>query len=65
MAIACGIEFSDFGFNAAVATDGDTPKVVLSESDGDWPGFAAWDGEKLVFGRQAERRVTTMTKGPE
>ena len=56
MATACGIEFSDFGFNAAVATDGGPPKVVLAESNGDWPGFAAWDGEKLVFGRDAERR---------
>ena len=56
MATACGIEFSDFGFNAAVATDGDPPKVVMSESDGNWPGFAAWDGKKLIFGRDAERR---------
>lgn len=56
MATACGIEFSDFGFNAAVATDGGPPKVVLAESDGNWPGFAAWDGEKLVFGRDAERQ---------
>ena len=56
MAIACGIEFSDFGFNAAVTADGEPPKVVLSESDGKWPGFAAWDGKKLVFGRNAERR---------
>jgi hypothetical protein len=56
MAIACGIEISDFGFNAAVAIDGNTPKGVLSESDSGWPGFAAWDGQKLVFGRTAERR---------
>ena len=56
MAIACGIEFSDFGFNAAVVDDGGPPKVVVSESDGNWPGFAAWDGGKLVFGRDAERQ---------
>jgi hypothetical protein len=56
MAIACGIEFSDFGFNAAVSTDGAPPKVVLAESEGNWPGFAAWDGQKLVFGRTAEQR---------
>ncbi len=55
MAQACGIEFSDFGFNAAlVSADGGT-EMALAEVGGQWPAFAAWDGEQLVFGREAER----------
>lgn len=56
MANACGIEFSDFGFNAAVVGDDGAPRTVVAESDGEWPGFAAWNGSELVFGRVAEKQ---------
>jgi len=56
MAYACGIEFSDFGFNASmIDREGDVHSVV-DESSGGWPAFAAWNGSELVFGREAERR---------
>ncbi len=54
MAYACGIEFSDFGFNAATVTADGTAETAVNELDGQWPAFAAWNGEKLVFGREAE-----------
>ncbi len=57
MAYACGIEFSDFGFNAATITADGTAETAVNELDGKWPAFAAWDGEKLVFGRAAESQV--------
>ncbi|WP_221030533.1 hypothetical protein [Actomonas aquatica] len=54
MAFACGIEFSDFGFNAATVSVDGTAETAVNELDGLWPAFAAWDGSKLVFGRAAE-----------
>ena len=56
MAYACGIEFSDFGFNAATVSVDGTAETTVNELDGQWPAFAAWNGEKLVFGRAAEEQ---------
>jgi hypothetical protein len=55
MARACGIEFSDFGFNAALIDDDGAAHNVVDETGG-WPAFAAWDGSELIFGRAAEQR---------
>ncbi|MCF3648834.1 hypothetical protein [Synoicihabitans lomoniglobus] len=55
MAPACGIEFSDFGFNAAVANPDGSTQMAVDEVGGNWPAFAAWDGAQLVFGREAEQ----------
>ena len=56
MAYACGIEFSDFGFNAATVSVDGTAETAVNELDGQWPAFAAWNGQKLVFGRPAEEQ---------
>ncbi len=56
MAYACGIEFSDFGFNAATVSPDGTTETAVNELDGLWPAFAAWNGSKLVFGRAAEEQ---------
>ncbi len=56
MAYACGIEFSDFDFNAAnLATSGEVT-TAIDETGGGWPAFAAWNGSELVFGRDAEKQ---------
>lgn len=56
MAFACGIEFSDFGFNAAIASADGVAETALDEFGGNWPAFAAWNGQRLVFGREAEQQ---------
>ncbi|GAB5560293.1 MAG: hypothetical protein SynsKO_19400 [Synoicihabitans sp.] len=56
MAYACGIEFSDFGFNAATLTTSGEVSTAIDETDGGWPAFAAWNGSELVFGREAEQQ---------
>lgn len=56
MAYACGIEFSDFGFNASMIDQEGKVHSVVDESSGSWPAFAAWNGSELVFGREAEQR---------
>ena len=55
MAHACGIEFSDFGFNAAIVSDDGRPTSVAGGSH-EWPAFASWEDDGLIFGRDAERR---------
>jgi len=54
MAYACGIEFSDFGFNAAFLNADGTPADPPAIPGSAWPGFASWDGSDLIFGAQAE-----------
>jgi len=56
MAYACGIEFSDFGFNASIIDPEGEVHNVVDEATGGWPAFAAWNGSELVFGREAEQR---------
>ncbi len=56
MSYACGIEFSDFGFNASFIDDAGEVHAPVDESSGSWPAFAAWNGSKLIFGREAEQR---------
>jgi hypothetical protein len=56
MAHVCGIEFSDFGFNAAVVDPTTDGPAVVNEAAGAWPAFAAWNGSELVFGREAEKQ---------
>ncbi|MEJ6601435.1 MAG: hypothetical protein QNL51_02570 [Opitutaceae bacterium] len=55
MAHVCGIEFSDFGFNAAMLDPSTDGLVTVNEAAGEWPAFAAWNGSELVFGREAEK----------
>ncbi len=55
MSYACGIEFSDFGFNASIIDQNGEAHTSVEEATGGWPAFAAWNGEELVFGREAEQ----------
>jgi hypothetical protein len=55
MSYACGIEFSDFGFNASIIDKSGEVHTSVDETTGGWPAFAAWNGSELVFGREAER----------
>lgn len=56
MSYACGIEFSDFGFNASIIDPSGEAHAPVDEATGGWPAFAAWNGTELVFGREAEHQ---------
>ena len=55
MSYACGIEFSDFGFNASIIDKSGEVHASVDENTDGWPAFAAWNGSELVFGRDAEQ----------
>lgn len=51
-----GIEMCDAGFQAALSAKLDANDFPVADAKGavDWPGFACFDGQKLLFGRSAE-----------
>jgi len=54
--VTLGIELCDAGFLAA-SIDNNTPCLVAPSGLAgafDWPGFAHYDGSRLIFGREAE-----------
>jgi hypothetical protein len=46
----------DAGFHAALSVNGEASDRPVVDGNGvaDWPGYAAYDGQKFVFGRPAE-----------
>lgn len=51
-----GIELCDAGFQAATADKNDPKPVAVADAKGatDWPGYAYYEGQNLIFGRPAE-----------